>query len=129
MAGQCCPPLEMGKMSNPNVDFWTWYDRVQQTAPLTAVGKIMTAAGYHVAHTGGGCLTWEQTLEDGYRWICDDGNGLGETVAETYLVGTYNKDAELIAEGAAPDLHAALAWMEKSDDDKLNEAARWDAKA
>jgi hypothetical protein len=46
-------------------EFWDWYESVKRTAPMTAVGQRMTAAGYHVAHTGGGCLVWEKVLEDG----------------------------------------------------------------
>jgi hypothetical protein len=92
-------------------NFWAWFDKVTADAAQTAVGKTMTAAGYHVAHTGGGCLVWEKTLSDGgYLWICDAGNGLGESATEPYLVGCYDKEGEIIAQDEMANLHSALEW-------------------
>lgn len=93
--------------------FWNWYLNVQKTAPQTPVGKIMTEAGYSIGHTGGGCLVWERnTAGDGYLWICDLGQGLGKSVEESYLVGFYDKEGEILAQGDVPSLTAALEWCE-----------------
>jgi hypothetical protein len=101
--------MEEAMQEQSNEGFWGWYDNVRRTAPMTAVGRIMTAAGYHIAHTGGGCLCWEQTKEDGrYQWICDQGNGLGEKEDERYLVGLYDSEGEIIAQGDVANLQAAL---------------------
>jgi uncharacterized membrane-anchored protein len=76
----------------------------------------MTALGFHVAHTGGGCLVWEQTKEDGrYLWVCDQANGLGEREEESYLVGAYDKEGEIIAQGDVANLQAALDWCIRQD--------------
>jgi hypothetical protein len=76
----------------------------------SAVGRIMTANGYTVAHTGGGCLCWERTLPGGfYLWICDEGNGLGEVIDQPYLVGCYDRDGAFDND-TAPNLAAAIAW-------------------
>src|SRR5262245_32414203 len=96
--------------------FWQWFDSVLQSAPLTEVGKLATAQGFSVAHTGGGCLAWEKVLTDEhYLWICDLGNGLGETVTETYLVGYYNRDADVLDQGDVEGMPAALAWCQERE--------------
>lgn len=93
--------------------FRIWFAKVEREAPLTEVGKIATAAGFHVAHLGGDRLCWEKLLPgDAYLWIYDQANGLGEHLNETYLVGCYGKDGEVIAEGDVPGLQAALKWCE-----------------
>jgi hypothetical protein len=102
-------------------DWFAWFDDVCARALRTRVGKLMTAQGYTIAHTGGGCMCWEKSLEGGfYLWICDEGNGLGDKINETYLVGCYAPDGpdgwdntpESLGfdNDTAPDLHAALAW-------------------
>ena len=92
-------------------DFSNWFANVEKTAPLTPVGQRMTAAGFHVAHTGGGCLCWEKIGGDGRcLWVCDAANGLGERLSERFLVGLYAKEGELIKEDSVADLDAALAW-------------------
>jgi len=101
--------------------FWDWYAKVQEDAPKTVVGRIMTDAGYKIAHTGGGCLSWEKILPTGgYLWICDEGNGLGNSETETYLVGRYTVDGEEVAFDALPNLRDAMAWCRARTD-----AATW----
>src|SRR5262249_10295636 len=93
--------------------FWQWYEAVQRIAAESETGQRFAAAGFHVAHTGGGCLAWERNFDDEtYIWICDLCNGLGEREDECYLVGFYNKDADVLADGDVPSLTAALAWAE-----------------
>jgi hypothetical protein len=95
-------------------NFFDWFDRVRNDAPKTDVGRLATAAGYTIAHTGGGCLCWEKGLPGGrYLWICDEGNGLGDRLDEPYLVGFYTDEAEIIVDGTMHDFPAALAWCEE----------------
>ena len=96
-------------------DFWKWYAEVERTAPTTEVGKVMTAAGYHIAHTGGGCLVWEKTIGDLYFWICDEGNDLGDTLTENYLVGAYrdvDDGGEALDSDTMPNLKQAIEWCD-----------------
>lgn len=94
-------------------DFWGWFDHVTEAAGSTAVGKIMTAHNYTVSHTGGGCLTWERMIDDKhYLWICDEGNGLGESPDERYLVGCYDSEGAF-DQHVCRNLAAALRWCEK----------------
>jgi hypothetical protein len=98
--------------------FHEWYSAVQQNAPKTAVGQVMTPAGFHVAHTGGNCLAWEKVLDGGrYCWICDQGNGLGEKADEPYLVGFYAIDSEILDSDEMPSLKIALEWCQCRIDD------------
>lgn len=94
--------------------FFDWFSSWVKTASDTEVGKLAIAAGYSVAHTGGGCLCWEHNLSDAtYLWICDEGNGLGDSTSETYLVGFYTEDGEVIDDGSVENFAAALAWCDK----------------
>ncbi len=81
-------------MSKPT--FWEWFDDVTATAKASPIGKVIIASNpaWHVQHTGGGCLAWALDTDDGQAeiWICDLGNGLGDSVDETYLIGLHPKD-------------------------------------
>ncbi len=92
--------------------FWERFDAVCTAAKATAVGERMTAEGYHPAHTGGGCMVWEKVLPSGdYLWICDEGNGLGDSLTEPYLVGYYGSDGHEWESGdTVASLEAAIAW-------------------
>lgn len=91
--------------------FWQTYDRITKDALSSEVGKLMTAAGFHTAHTGGGCMCWEHVLQDNsYLWVCDTGNDLGTSLDEEYLVGFYDKDGNDVAYDTVPSLTSAIAW-------------------
>lgn len=93
--------------------FWEVYDRVTAKAKASEVGKIVVAAGYDTAHTGGGCMVWEKVLPNKcYLWICDEGNGLGDTVSEPYLVGLYDMEGNALDGDTVPNLKMALEWCE-----------------
>jgi hypothetical protein len=84
-------------MTNAKPDFWGWFDALPAKMAATEHGRIMLDAGWKIAHTGGGCLCWEKVAEGDYAayvWICDEGNGLGNTADEPYLVGLYAPDGE-----------------------------------
>lgn len=85
-----------------------------------AVGKMMTAAGYAVQHTGGGCMAWERRVEPSgaYLWVCTPGQDLGETTDEEYLVGFYDADGNTLADGEVSNLAAALKWCEAISETK-----------
>jgi uncharacterized membrane-anchored protein len=92
--------------------FSDWFEQIKLEAPLTEIGKLATAAGYHVAHTGGGCLCWEQTFDDGrYFWICDESNGLGESMTDTFLVGEYDSEGNDVEQDEVSGFKAALRWV------------------
>jgi len=99
--------------------FWEWFDALPAKMAATGHGKMMLESGWKIAHTGGGCLCWEKVAEGDYAayvWICDESNGLGDTVDEPYLVGLYDPDGEPYINGpdnldltAAPSL--ADTWL------------------
>jgi hypothetical protein len=94
-------------------DFWKWFDKVSAEAAQSEVGKLMTAAGFTVTHTGGGCLAWERTLGGSaatYVWVTDDDSGLGEKAEQLYLCGHYTNEGDLLADHTASNLRAALDW-------------------
>ena len=100
--------------------FFDWLENVHDKAPQSPVGKIMTANNYSISHTGGGCLAWELTIDDShYLWICDLGNGLGDSVDEHYLVGCYNADGDF-DNAECKGIRNALRWCAKrhADPDK-----------
>jgi hypothetical protein len=97
-------------------DFRAFFDRACADASNTEVGGLAEAAGYHVAHTGGGCLVWEKVLPDNsYLWICDEANGLGTNNDHPFLVGFYDGDGNQIgAMGEMlPSFDSALQWCEE----------------
>jgi hypothetical protein len=89
--------------------FWKWFDKETARAKATRVGILMTASGYAPSHEGGGCLAWVRDLGDGARlMICDEGNGLGDTLEENYLVGLHcGEDTE---GDEVQGLAAAVSW-------------------
>jgi hypothetical protein len=107
------------KMRGTFSNFANWFNRIERTALGSPVGVVAAAAGFDVTHTGGHCLAWEsghclaweKSLAGGrYLWICDLGNGLGDSIDEHYLVGLYNQDADVLDEGKVDNLQAALDW-------------------
>lgn len=108
--------LELVNPKSGEFDFWGWFDNVVEGAKTTDVGQTMLAAGYHVAHTGGGCLTWEKTVGHLVFWVCDEGNGLGDKLDEAYLVGVYPADSAVdfiaLDSDVMLDLKRAIEWCE-----------------
>lgn len=90
------------------MDTWTYLDRqVAETSP--AVVETMKSAGYHPAHTGGGCMTWEKVEGDKRVWICSGDNGLdAEPGATDWLVGIYGPDGEFLNSHEAYTIADAL---------------------
>ena len=102
-------------LENSTARFWSWWERVLEDAPKTAVGQITTAAGFRIDHTGGGCLAWGKNLAGKhYVWITDtSGGGLGDTPEDEFTVGLYNDDGDPIdTADVLPNLQAALDWAE-----------------
>lgn len=103
-------------MTEARPTFWQWFDGIVEAAPETTIGSIMVAAGYEVTHTGGGCLAWRKEAPNGgYALICDEGNGLGDKLAETYLTGFYDVEGEFKDEdqGCVETLRDALIWCDQ----------------
>jgi hypothetical protein len=57
-------------------------DFTQAVAMASRVGKLMTANGFTIDHTGGGCLAWHKSGKDHYTWITRDGTELGADVID-----------------------------------------------
>jgi hypothetical protein len=78
--------------------FWKWWDKMQEAGRTSPAGKVLVAAGFTIAHTGGGCLAWERTAATAYVWICHGNETLGDEVenpeAEIWAVGVYSADGD-----------------------------------
>jgi len=97
------------------MSFFEWFDKVSDRAKESRVGKIAVSAGYGIAHTGGGCLCWEKVSKGDYKayaWICDEGNGLGTKLNESYLVGIYSPDGDEWLNDEKPSITAAIEWCD-----------------
>lgn len=105
--------------------FFAWLDKTEDAAKTGPVGQAMNddAHFWTVHHTGGGCMTWATDTDDGQAeiWICDLGNGLGDSVDEGYMIGLHPKgdwndqfgtDCETLADALAmvPQIMAARAF-------------------
>jgi hypothetical protein len=90
--------------------FWAWFDRASAEAKETELGKRMTAAGFTVTHTGGGCLAWERTFPDGrYIWLCDEDQ---ELHGQPVVCGLYDREGDPLAADYCPTWEEALRWAE-----------------
>jgi hypothetical protein len=72
-------------------------DFTQAVAMASRVGKLMTAHGYTIEHTGGGCLVWHKEGKDHYVWITRHATELGADVVDfnnerVFDVGLYAND-------------------------------------
>lgn len=112
--------------------FFVWLDNVTAEAKASPVGKILTAKGWEVAHTGGGCLAWEKHSADTdyYAWITAGDNDLGHDIVDpekgSFTLGLYGCVGQHAGGGYGfeggwvnpPEnvegLTAALAWCDKA---------------
>lgn len=64
--------------------FWIWFDAQTSKAKETTIGQLMASVGFHVTHTGGGCLAWEKSTQGcpWSLWITDEST-LGTDRAES----------------------------------------------
>ncbi len=63
--------------------FLTWFDATCDKAKASPVGKILTARGFDIAHTGGRCLAWEKRTPSHYCRITAHGADLGDEAARS----------------------------------------------
>ena len=103
-------------------------DYVGNAVAASPVAEIMAANNFAAEHTGGGCLAWQRPVNDTgwYITICDEGNGLGDTADEPFMVGLYHQHGEFIdCENTLP-LADAMAWGEAKAETiiKADEIAR-----
>jgi hypothetical protein len=79
--------------------------------------RMMTAHGYTLEHTGGGCRAWHRPVEDGYLMITDYQLGLTAAASsQEWSVGRYLDDGEQygwIVTGEVYTLEGALAVADK----------------
>jgi hypothetical protein len=106
-------------MTASTFDFWGWFDKVTEAAKASPVGKILTAQGWDVAHTGGGCLAWEKNTDKAYVYITFGNEELGEHVAdpetETWAVGVYSVDINQNRFSMAQDIVGVTAALAKAE--------------
>jgi hypothetical protein len=99
--------------------FHAWLDRIDAEINASATGQLFLAAGYHMQHTGGGCLAWEKVSGDVTVLITgDDGVSLClDTAPDYWLVGKYDtKSGEsLDTDNLAPDRATAAAAIAYGD--------------
>lgn len=90
-----------------------------------AFADQFTSRGFHVAHTGGGCMAWERVSGERYIWITFSDAYLGEPSNSDdplWGVGVYGGEAEdPNAEGIDGAFEMTLA-------DALHSADYWSAK-
>jgi hypothetical protein len=100
-------------------DFWGWFDTKVATAKASPVGKIMTAQGWEISHTGGGCLAWEKTTDNAYVWICDQDQGLGDDASDPetvdWLVGVYSVNIDSSRYSTGDDVRGTNAALVKAE--------------
>jgi hypothetical protein len=81
------------------------------TTEREQVASRCEAAGFYCLGTGGGCLAWRREAPAGHHVLITDadGTGLGETLAEKYLVGLYDADDENNVSDEVDGIDAAIA--------------------
>lgn len=84
-------------MNDAKLSFWEWFDATVETAKATPEGAAFAAAGFELAHTGGGCTAWQRAIA-GTDWVVSitDSEGLGHKVDpdENWLVGACQTEGE-----------------------------------
>jgi hypothetical protein len=112
----------MSEYSSPEAKRWfDWFDTICAKAKASPVGKILTARGFAISHTGGGCLAWEKSTATHYAWITgEDGVSLEDDATDPstieFIVGLYDQDGE-IDEGDNPTIIGAVAaadWCDRA---------------
>ena len=82
-------------MTDPD-RFSEWFDKVSEGARASPIGEIMVALGYDVEHTDGGGLSWGRRHGKVLAMICDEGNGLGDSVDEPYFAGLHGDEGDFV---------------------------------
>lgn len=82
--------------------FWERWDAEAAQLEKTEPGRAFVAAGFRMAHQGGGCGCWQRTLVGGQIMLISDLEGcsgeLGDDPADHYLVGLYTADMDAIVD-------------------------------
>ena len=104
---------------NPTMsNFLTWLDAWRDEAKASAVGQILTARGFDIAHTGGRRLVWEKTTATHCCRITV--RGLGDEAADpatvVFDVGLYDADGIWLTENdlTVRGAEAAADWCDKA---------------
>lgn len=80
-----------------------WFDELVAEARRTDDGKSFGAAGFELAHTGGGCTAWRLDLGECFILITDsggtdhrlgDGYAADPARADCWLIGLHLNDGE-----------------------------------
>lgn len=95
-------------------NFQEWFFTVSKNAARSEVGEVMARHNFTIEHMGGGCLAWMRRLDEGgHVLVCDTGNGLGDSLTESYWVGRYDEDSNEVGEGDTVDgIEAAIRWCD-----------------
>jgi hypothetical protein len=98
----------------------TWLDARRDKAKASAVGQILTARGFDIAHTGSGRLAWEKRKPSHYCRITVHGADVGDEAARSgrRLVrgGLYNANGIWLIENdlTVRGAEAAADWCDKA---------------
>jgi hypothetical protein len=101
-------------------NFLTWLDAWRDEAEASAVGQILTARGFDIAHTGGRRLVWEKTTPSYYCRIttrgADLGDGATDPAAVLFEVGLYAANGTWLTENdlTVCGAEAAADWCDKA---------------
>jgi hypothetical protein len=93
-------------------------DFTQAVAMASRVGKLMTANGFTIEHTCGGCLAWSKAGKDHYAWVTVDGSELGADVVDlnderVFDVGLYTDDGvDFVNPEELMSANEAIAWCD-----------------
>jgi hypothetical protein len=99
-------------------NFLTWLDAWRDKAEASAVGQILTARGFDIAHTGGRRLVWEKTTATHCCRITV--RGLDDEAADpttvVFDVGLYDADGIWLTENdlTVRGAEAAADWCDKA---------------
>ena len=104
---------------NPTMsNFLKWLDAWCDEAKASAVGQILTARGFDIAHNGGRSLVWEKTTPTHCCRITV--RGLGDAAADpttvVFDVGLYNANGIWLTENdlTVRGAEAAADWCDKA---------------
>lgn len=103
--------------SNEARRFFTAFDSAVQKGLRSPVGKILFPNGWSVSHTGGGCLAWEKSSDNGKfsALITFNGVELGERIRKpekaSFDVGLYPDEGGFVNHSVI-GVKAAMAWCD-----------------
>ena len=99
--------------NNVKMTWQSWWNEIETKALEDPRGKAISACGFGVWHTGGGCKAWGLNIPGGsHIMLTDMDAGLfrdPELADDCWMIGSYDADGEELTECMeARDLYDAL---------------------